>query len=440
MADSFRRRSLTPAAFFASAWQCRSVAPGAFRMGLVLLFVASLVIMTACYTAHGITTVGTMEGEVTAGALSITDYDRGGEEYSYFVSKDGGVTWRQSSELTEVQWSEDTVDTPKGTFSIDGPDIVLTTPDGGTDTVFSAASWRTSSNQWFQKIQTNGLEDRLNEGQSTYTVDRRVLSKGPIAIAYDPGSGNVIAAAGIMGAVIGTPDGQWTGVMVGDYSPVVFSRSAKLKTLLSLNIFWATVVTFPFLMIALAFFLKDLAHEGFRTREYEGDGDGAADPSRGLRSITEPSVNYYIRRGRGHHMPMAAANNLQLDVMSAISAIFLVMSFASLAFIWLLGSGVNSSVWIWLPVVLLVGASVTSSILARRGQWGVHWLGLAGSYLAMAVFIALPFLLWVQTGLPLAVPKTLAIILCLAVAVAIYLRLDYKPSSLSGLDKPASES
>ena len=57
-----------------------------------------------------------------------------------------------------------------------------------------------------------------------------------------------------MGAVVSTPDEQWTGAAVGDYSPVVFSRTAKLKTLLSITNFWAAVITFPFLMIALAFF------------------------------------------------------------------------------------------------------------------------------------------------------------------------------------------
>ena len=447
MTNTFRRRAMILAASLARAWRRGSVAPGVFRAGLALLAAAFLLIMTACYTAHGITRVGTTEQEVMAGALFSEDERTTKGEYIYFVSGDGGETWRPSRELTEVQWSEGPIGTSRGAFSIQGPDIVLRPPDGVARTVFSAASWRTSSNQWFQEIQTNTLEARLNqarlkEGQPSNTVDDRVLSKGPVAIAYDSGSGNVIAAAGIMGVVVGTPDGQWRSVAVGDYTPVELSRSAKLKALLSHNIFWATAITFPFLMMALTFSSKDIAHKGFLTHKHEMDGDTATNPSHSRRSLTETSVdyNYYVRRGRGHQLTPTAYRNLRLDPVSFISVIFLVMSFPSVAFMWVLGSGVNSDGWIWLVVMILVGASALASMIAWRGQWKVHWGGLAGSYLAMAVFIALPFLLWVQTGLPLAVPKTLAIILCLAVAVTIYLRLDYKPSSLSGLDKPASES
>ncbi len=51
MTDTFRRRresALTLATFLASAWRCGSVAPGAFRAGLVLLTAALLLILTAC--------------------------------------------------------------------------------------------------------------------------------------------------------------------------------------------------------------------------------------------------------------------------------------------------------------------------------------------------------------------------------------------------------
>ena len=276
MTDTFRRRCESATSFVIVPCKC---VPGRFGP----LPATLLVILTACSTAHGITRVGTTKQEVVAGALSISSQHEGsGGEYSYFVSENGGESWRPSPELMEVQWNEGPVETPRGIFSIQGPNIVLTTPDGVADAVFSAASWRTSSNQWLQEIKTNGLEYRLEP-----PADRRVLSKGPVAIAYDPSSGNVIAAVGIMGVVVGTPDGQWSSVAVGEYTPVEFSSSAKLKALLSQNIFWATVVTFPFLMIALAFFFKDLSHEGFFSRknsEYGVHGDTTAKLSRGFQS------------------------------------------------------------------------------------------------------------------------------------------------------------
>lgn len=125
--------------------------------------------------------------------------------------------------------------------------------------------------------------------------------------------------------------------------------------------------------------------------------------------------------------------------MSAVSILFLFMSLFSLAFMWVLGSGINNERWIWLPVAILVGASVLASTTAWRGQWKVHWVGLAGSYLAMVVFVAVPFLIWAGTGLPLAFPKTMAIVLCLTTAVLICLRLNCKPSSPSGVDESDSE-
>ena len=397
-----------------------------YALGLVVA--VALFSAAACSTALGITRVGITEREVMAGA----SFDGGSnEDFDYFVSVDGGETWRPTDaltdvQLTDVQWSEGPVDTPRGTFSIEGPDIVLTPPNGVADTVFSASDWRTSSNRWFQKSQTHDLRGRL-------------LSKGPVAIAYDPASDNVIAAAGIMGAVVGTPDGQWTAVAVGNYSPLVFSRSAKLKTLLSQHVFWATVITFPLLMIALAFCFKDLAHKGFQTSKYEGRIDTTASPSHDLRPFTTSYLDYYDRRGLGLPLQTAAYRNLRLDAVSAISVIFLLMSFFSVVFMLVLGSGVNSDIWFWLPVAILVAVSVTASTLAWRGQWRVHWGGLAGSYLAMAVIVALPFLVWVQTGLPLAVPKTLASVLCLAIAVAIFLRLNNKPPSPSAQDEPTLE-
>ena len=400
--------------------------------------------MVGCYTAHGITRVGTTGQEVAARALSITHYDRTTEKYSHFVSDDGGMTWRPSPELMGVQWSEGPVDTPRGTFHIEGPDIVQTTLGGVADPVFSAASWRTSSNLWFQEIQTNSLKDRLNKSQPVDRVDSRILSKGPVAIAYDPGTGNVIAATGIMGAVVGTPDGQWRSVAVGEYTPVEFSRIAKLKTLISHNIFWATIVTFPFLMIALAFCSKAFTRGGFvgcDNPEYDGHGDTTIGLSHGLLSQPESSYSNHDRRSPGYPSPDTVYENLRINAMSTFSVLFLLVSLFSLAFMWVLGSGVNSEGWIWWPAAILAGASILASVLAAwRGHCKVHWGGLAGSCLAMAVFVALPFVIWAQTGLPLAVPKTLAVVLCVSTAIIIYLRLRFELPLRSKLEKidPAS--
>lgn len=414
-----------------SSWRRSSAVLGACRVGLIALAVGVLLIMVGCSIDHGITRVGTTEQKVIAEALRSPSRERATEkDFTYFLSEDGGATWSLSHGPTDVQWSEGPVHTPRGTFSIQGPDIMLTTHAGEAETIFSAADWRTPSNRWFQRMRTHHLIGPE-------------LSNGPIAIAYEPVTRNVIAAAGIMGVVVGTPNEQWTGVAVGEYTPVEFSRIAKLKTLLSHNIFWATVVTFPFLMIALAFSFKAFIREGFVSSanpEYDGHGDTTAGLSHGLLSQPESSLSYYDRRSRGYLYPTAVFGNLRINAMSVVSLVFLFVSLFSLVYMWVLGSGVNGEGWSWWPVAILVGASVLASMAAWRGQWKVHWGRLAGSYLAMAAFVALPFVIWVQTGLPLAVPKTLAIVLCIATAAAIYMRLKFKPLLSSDSEKAGSAS
>ena len=160
MPNTFHRRcesALTPTTFLTSAWRCGSVAPGAFRVGLAMLAAALLLILTGCSTVHGITRVGTTEREVVAGALSVSEGQHEGnpEDYSYFASTDGGLTWNSwVGQLESLEWSGDSVDTPRGVYQIDGSNIVLHFPDGTTETVYPAERLRTSSNRWFQAKET----------------------------------------------------------------------------------------------------------------------------------------------------------------------------------------------------------------------------------------------------------------------------------------------
>lgn len=170
-----------------------------------------------------------------AASLSVSDSGRAPdpETYRYFASRDGGLSWdgglnglywgertgREHTTPTEVQWSEVSIDTPMGTYRIEGPNITLTKSGGHPEIVYSVVHWNTSSNRWYQAERTRHLKDR-------------VLATKPTAIAYDPNSGNLIAGLGIQGVAVGAPDGQWTPVAVGKYSPVSYSRELKVKELL----------------------------------------------------------------------------------------------------------------------------------------------------------------------------------------------------------------
>ena len=96
-------------------------------------------------------------------------------------------------------------------------------------------------NQWLQT-------ESIDRGQSDIE-----LSSGPVSINYDPPSGNVIAAMGILGAVVGTPDGSWTEVEVGRYYPLNFSGFTRVGALLSSSDLWWAVLAFPFSMMAIVF-------------------------------------------------------------------------------------------------------------------------------------------------------------------------------------------
>ena len=76
----------------------------------------------------------------------------------------------------------------------------------------------------------------------------------PYSVAYDPNSGNVIAAMGTMGITVGAPDGSWTPVAVGPYAPVDFSILGKVRTLLSEPNFWATILALPLSVVAATLF------------------------------------------------------------------------------------------------------------------------------------------------------------------------------------------
>ena len=75
----------------------------------------------------------------------------------------------------------------------------------------------------------------------------RAITKAPYSITYDPESGNVVAAMGLLGVVVGSPDGRWTPVAVGDYSPVEFSLRAKLR-LISME-HWSSILVIALLRL-----------------------------------------------------------------------------------------------------------------------------------------------------------------------------------------------
>ena len=407
-----------------------------------------LLIMAGCNgTSHGITRVGTSGQEVIAESLSISVPTHGGrpEEYGYFASQDDGRSWEESAAPTEVLWSEGSVDTPVGAYWIEGPNIVLTKPGGQPEIVYSVAHWNTSSNRWYQAERTRHLKDR-------------VLATEPTAIVYDSNSGNIIAGLGIQGAAVGAPDGQWTPVAVGEYSPVSYSRELKVKELLRQHSFWITVFVFPATMVALTFFIRDIrCKPAPRVRAEENQRIVGIWVFVPLMALVGAFISYFgwfiwVMAGLWGTLaalviPIAAA--IALFRMASQSTaqdrgclimVFtlpsvLVVAFISASFLMLLGRpdfDTPTSGGLDLPFAVISATLALSCItISWRRQWRIRWWIVIAAYAAMSAFVAFFFLGWVQSDVPLIGTQLASFILCLATAVVIYRTFRVDPFHLS---------
>ncbi len=204
------------------------------RLILILAALAAGAASAACcdgYQSGGVSNVA-----VAGGGTVIADNPPS-------VSEDGGLTWVGAGE--RLDWSYDagtnaSVETPRGTYFIEGA-TVYRNAGGERREAYSAAHLSQSANRWAQALDAPSCEPRL----TTHPKD----------ITYDPASGNVIVAMGLMGAAVGLPSGEWREVAVGWSYPRDFSFAAKLG-LLTENGFWAGALAAAFAIggVAVVFY------------------------------------------------------------------------------------------------------------------------------------------------------------------------------------------
>ena len=134
-----------------------------------------------CQPEVGIWNVGIAEdGIVYAGA----------REHARYRSLDGGVNW-ESGSTERVQWGGQGTETPAGTYTILGSDIVLLGPDGESRMEYACSYLQEEPNLWAQK-------------RSTAQFGLREMATEPISIVYDERQ----AAMGSI--VVVASDGVWT--------------------------------------------------------------------------------------------------------------------------------------------------------------------------------------------------------------------------------------
>ncbi len=224
-----------PLAWGAALWVWRREVPAAgamrLRWAVLVAGVAALasVASTPPDSLNGVRGVGvSVDGSIVAD-VNYKDFRSIDDTY---LSVDGGLTWNPAEQrLESVDWGRESVDTPRGRFTLDGPRVLRVNADGGQEeVVYSTAHLREKGNVWVQKVSTEKL----------YEV--RVIATRPLGIVYDDLSGNLVVALGIQGVVTGTPAGEWTAVAVGPYEPTDFSFEGKTRLLLSDIEFWAAAL------------------------------------------------------------------------------------------------------------------------------------------------------------------------------------------------------
>ena len=161
--------------------------------------------------------------------------------YGPYTSTNGGLDWQLNPNDDHPPYptldQRKAVATPRGTYSVGESGIVHS--ESGANPVYATEYLLSPAARWLQEHGTSHLSPQF-------------IATGPLAITYDAGSDNVIAAMGIQGVVVGTPDGKWTRVAVGPCRPTDFSFLGKVGVLLGNSGFYILTLFLPIAVVTFA--------------------------------------------------------------------------------------------------------------------------------------------------------------------------------------------
>ena len=379
---------------------------------------------------EGITLLAaTSDGAVLAGSGSLARITSSreiiGSYWFYRRSDDGGMSWSPNDD-DDYEFDDSTfqaAETPRGEYVVTDSGIALIGEDGQLELVYSTEYLRGDANKWMQENDTQGF-------------GRRFLTARPNDILYHADSGNVIAAMGIQGAVVGTPDGRWRRVAVGDYAPTDFSFSAKTQAL-------GWVVGAIALTLSLSALTIAAAASAYEYKNYRQDrerdvgyviliafvclaavGMMFAAP---LLALPVAALTSWIA------MLIAAAKSegggkWRFALLGCVStlppSVGLLMSFGVVAgniapsdsgFPILSDSEINAALAFAAFASLIFPLAYHARTIAR------HWRPFALAFLGMNALIALAFVLWVQMNVSLAATQ-MAIVVLVGLAAVVLVR------------------
>lgn len=361
------------------------------RLIVVLWGMIALATFVGCEPDDGIAIVGTTDGGavVTDGGYVIHEsrhlehvgfslkdlenaIERGVEHISrgeVHVSRDGGITWELGPTGEQsFQWGGDSVETPRGTYTIQGSEIILAT-NAESLVAFSAAYLHERGNLSLQAHDTRNL-------------GRRVATPGPSSIVYDESSGNVVAAMGLDGVLVGTPDGQWAKAQVGPYAPGDYSISRKILLLKEVELLVVVLAMASSFVVAVVVSLG-------------GEKIGA------FLAVAASVLSMLLFGLGGDKGPLF-----------------------------------NSLIALAFPLMLIGALLMTVSTVVASWRpsstWFIgHWISILTALIVMLVIIALSFFQWVHLGTSIVLAKLLSIGLAALVALVlrVYLVRQQRPVS-----------
>ena len=404
-----------PVGLCIAVWVWRRGAAGAegprLRWAILMAGVAALASVATSYPDRdaGIQRVGVAgDGVIYAGRQRTAEYR----------SLDGGASWDRGS----IDWFRgggSRAKTPRGTYTIEGPYINLLGTDGESRVAYSSAYLLQEANLWTQK-------------RASY-MDASVLARGPTSIVYDERSGNVVAAMGNQGVVVGTPDGMWTRYAVGGYSPTDFSFTAKTRLLLSTAGFWAASLALSLSMTGFVLVAFQFRQEDLRKL--------AAVPIFTLGLLTLPVVLVATRLlllVAFGWVPLVTTDPLMVvivafgilssDPMTRKTAGFVVgtssvlMSCLLVLTLFSDSSANPTGFFDYDPVRLLslMAAFVLGiSAVGISRHWPTDWPAVLGAALGMNVVVVLAFILWLHLGIAIATARVSSIVLVALTALVL---------------------
>ena len=398
-----------------SLWVWRLDAPSAgnlrLRCGLLMAGVAALASVATSYPEPdiGIARLGILEdGTIHSGQ---------------YASGDGGVSWTSSSgDPGHIELGGESVQTPRGRYVIQGPDIVVAGADGLPRVVYSTTFMRKDGNVWVQEHATSGL-------------GARKITTLPRSIVYDEHSGNVIVAMGIQGVVVGAPDGVWTPYAVGRYSPVDFSFSGKTSVLLSNGVFWMAAIALSLSMCGIALVASQYRRSDTPLLAYALAalalmvGVPTLLVVTGLDSMLEDILNVAIGSAAllivtligsavvisfmSRESALRKFTGLGLGILALVASVGLVFIFG--------GSNADpASAYydIQVPMLAIPAYVLGLLVLAFSKRELKRWRMVIPTFLGMILLITLVFMMWLHLGIGLTLTKVSAIVLvCLAAFV-----------------------